>query len=78
MGEPVWESLGRGKGFAPHLCVRLNGEMALSRASLANFVQEKHLSMILVEKDCRATAVNLFSSIRKHSQLGQGFGFVCK
>lgn len=56
MGELVWESLGRGTGFAPHLCVRLNGEMALSRAALAarlcgaNFVQEKHLSVVLVRR----------------------------
>lgn len=48
MGELVWESLRRGTGFAPRLCVRLSGEMALSRAALAprlcgaNCVQEKH------------------------------------
>lgn len=59
-------------------------EGALSRAALAarlcgaDFVQEKHLSVVLVEKDCGATAINLFSSIRKHSQVGQRFGFVCK
>lgn len=47
MGELVRKSLGRGTGFAPCLCVRLNGEMALSRAALvarlcrANFVPEK-------------------------------------
>lgn len=81
MGELVWQSLGRGTGFAPNLCVRLNGEMALFRAALAarlcgaKFVQEKHLSMVLVEKDGGARAISWFSSIRKHSWVRSGFRF---
>lgn len=81
MGELVRESLGRGTGFAPRLCVRLNGEIALSRAALAarlcgaNFVQEKHLLVILVEKAHGARAINWLSSIRKHSWVGSGFWF---